>query len=198
MRGLLIFLSSILIFNSCKTTQANAVKTSEEQLADEGFIKYSIAAGKQKPIPNPFAFFDRASLKFIVHFDSSAIYSNSGKKDKRDINKLYGFSDNFSLHHRYSARFGWRWLNDSLQLTAYCYNNGLRSFKEICNIPLNGFDTCEIKVAGNEYIFSVNGKSMSMPRSAKGENAVGYKLFPYFGGNESAPQDIHIYIKELK
>lgn len=198
MRGFLIFISLLIFFNSCKTTQLTDAKTNDELLAEDGFVKYIIAAGKQKPIPNPLFFFDRENLQFIVHFDSSAIYVNEGKKDRRDINKLYGFSDNFSMHHRYSARFGWRWLNDSLQLTAYCYNNGMRSFKEITNISLNSFDTCEIKVSGNEYIFSVNGKSMSMPRSAKGKNAVGYKLFPYFGGNESAPHEIHIYIKEIK
>mgnify|MGYP006972337173 CR=1 FL=1 len=172
--------------------------TKDQPLIAAGFIKYSIPAGKQKPIPNPFVFFDKSKLKFIVHFDSSAIYQNQVKRDRRDINKLMGFSDHFSLHHRYSARFGWRWLNDSLQLTAYCYNKGIRSFKEICNIPLYSFDTCEIKISGNQYIFSVNDQSISMPRTAGGKNAVGYKLFPFFGGNESAPHDIHIYIKELK
>lgn len=194
----IIFLTFFLSFIGCTATKQSSSKTPDDVLAENGFIKYTIPKGKQKPSPNPLVLVDAKSLKFIVHFDSTAIYINDVKKDRRDINKLYGFSDNFSLHHRYSARFGWRWLNDRLQLTAYCYNNGIRSFKEISNIQLNGFDTCEIKISGNEYIFSVNEKSISMPRSAHGKNAVGYKLFPFFGGNEAAPHDINIYIKEIK
>ena len=193
-----IFILFFTFFNSCSSTKNLSLNTPGELLKENGFLKYTIPKGKQKPSPNPLVLFDAKSLKFIVHFDSSAIYVNDIKKDRRDINKLYGFSDNFSLHHRYSARFGWRWLNDSLQLTAYCYNNGMRSFKEICNIQLNGFDTCSIKIYDNEYLFSVNEKFISMPRSAHGKNAVGYKLFPYFGGNEVAPHDINIYIKEIK
>lgn len=193
-----IFLTFFLSFIGCTASKQSYSKTTDELSLENGFIKYTIHKGKQRPTPNPLVLFDAKSLTFIVHFDSSAIYINDVKKDRRDINKLYGFSDNFSMHHRYSARFGWRWLNDSLQLTAYCYNNGIRSFKEISNIELNSFDTCSIRISGNEYIFSVNEKFISMPRSAHGKNAVGYKLFPYFGGNELAPHDINIYIKEIK
>ena len=37
----------------------------------------------------------------------------------------------------------------------------------------------------------------SLPRTSATSKAEGYKLYPYFGGDESAPHDIFIYIKEL-
>jgi hypothetical protein len=37
-----------------------------------------------------------------------------------------------------------------------------------------------------------------MTRESKTEKAEGYKLFPYFGGDETAPHNISIWIKELQ
>jgi hypothetical protein len=37
----------------------------------------------------------------------------------------------------------------------------------------------------------------SLPRTSTTIKAEGYKLYPYFGGYECAPQTINIFIKEL-
>lgn len=79
----------------------------------------------------PFAPVEYAELKFVVKFDSSAIYNTVDPSNQYDINKLYGFSDNDSLHQRYSARFGWRWSDNALRIFAYVYNSGVRSSKEL-------------------------------------------------------------------
>jgi hypothetical protein len=42
----------------------------------------------------------------------------------------------------------------------------------------------------------VNDKTTAMPRTSKAAVAKGYKLFPYFGGDETAPHDINIWVKE--
>lgn len=161
-------------------------------------MQYTIPQGRHTANPRPIHFFRGSVLQFIVHFDSSAIYKNTAKGTGRDVNKLYGFSDNFALHHRYSARFGWRWLNDSLHLLAYYYNNGYRSFQEITSIRINAFDTCRIRVTKGAYIFSVNQKSITVPREASGRKACGYLLYPYFGGDATAPHTISIYIRRWK
>ena len=57
--------------------------------------------------------------------------------------------------------------------------------------------TCSIKVSGDHYIFSVNNITTQMARESQTSEASGYKLFPYFGGNETAPHEIDIWIKEL-
>ncbi|MEO5783498.1 MAG: hypothetical protein ABIQ07_09520 [Ginsengibacter sp.] len=36
----------------------------------------------------------------------------------------------------------------------------------------------------------------SLPRTSTTAKAIGYKLYPYFGGDETAPHEIDIWIKE--
>jgi hypothetical protein len=131
-----------------------------------------------------------------VKFDSSAIYITKDAGNQYDVNKLYGFSDNGSSHQQFSARLGWRWSDNALRLFGYTYNNGQFSFEEIAKISIGLENDCAIIVSGTSYIFTVNGKTVTMPRLSEGTVATGYKLFPYFGGDEPAPHDIHIWIKE--
>lgn len=51
-----------------------------------------------------------------------------------------------------------------------------------------------IKIEANKYIFAVDGTTIEMPRFSTSPN--GYKLYPYFGGDEVAPHEIKIRIKE--
>ena len=161
------------------------------------FTKYTIAAGKQYADKNLFTQTSYAELKFTAKFDSSAIYSNSDPNNQYDINKLYGFSDNNSTHHQFSARFGWRWSDNALRLFGYIYNNGVRSTKELGTVAIGAENNCSVKITPSHYVFSLNNLKDSLPRTSATFKAEGYKLYPYFGGDESAPHDIFIYIKEL-
>lgn len=194
MRSCLQLVLILSFFLSCRTSKISG----EDTFVKMGYTKYIIAKGSHRANPHPLKFFNGAQMQFLVSFDSSAIYQNTNRGTLRDINKLFGFSDNFSMHHRYSARFGWRWLNDSLHVLAYWYNNGQRSFQEITSIPLYTMDTCIIRISGNEYIFSVGQKSITVPRAARGKKATGYLLYPFFGGDAVAPHEISIYLKVLK
>ncbi len=51
-----------------------------------------------------------------ITFDSSAIYRTVDSLNQYDINKLIGWSDCGDNHTENSIRFGWRWLNDSLEI----------------------------------------------------------------------------------
>jgi hypothetical protein len=164
--------------------------------APTGFEKYTIAQGQQYCDKNGYNAIQLSELKFTVKFDSSAIYQTIDPVNQLDINKLYGFSDNNALHHDFSARFGWRWSNNALRLFAYVYNNGVQANKELGTVAIGTENSCSIKVAGDKYIFTLNGKTDTMPRASTTANAVGYKLYPYFGGDEFAPHTISIWIKE--
>src|ERR1700730_8541484 len=129
-------------------------------------------------------------FKFKVKFDSSAIYQTALLENQEDINKLYGFSDNEADHHIFSARFGWRWSNQALRLFTYVYNSGELSYQEIGTIEIGTEYTCSIRVTATSYIFSVNDKTIETPRASITAMAKGYKLYPYFGGDEAAPHDI--------
>ena len=161
------------------------------------FLKYTIPEGKQYCDQNNFLPVKLQQLNFRVRFDSSAIYNTRNPENQDDINKLFGFSDNNTTHQQFSARFGWRWSDNALRLFAYNYNNGNRSFKELATIEIGRIYSCSITVAGNEYIFAVNGVEIRMPRKSATAMVEGYQLYPYFGGDETAPHDIFIWIEKL-
>lgn len=135
-------------------------------------------------------------LSFKAHFDSSAIYTTTHEENQADINKLYGFSDCSSSHHTNSARFGWRWTGKDLEIHAYTYVNGVRNSKYITSVAFDKAFDYSITVLPDHYQFTVNETSVSMDRSCSGP-ASGYVLYPYFGGDETAPHDITILIETL-
>lgn len=135
-------------------------------------------------------------LRFSVVFDSTAVYTTTDPVNQGDINKLYGLADCGSEHHTNSARFGWRWYNGKLEVHAYTYINMKRQSAYIGAVTLGEEAICEVRMENRKYIFSMNGKSVTMPRACKGTGE-GYLLYPYFGGNEAAPHDVTIIIQEL-
>lgn len=160
------------------------------------FTKYNIWQGQQYCDSNKFVQTSYSELKFIAKFDSSAIYKTIDPNNQYDINKLYGFSDNNAQHQQFSARFGWRWSDNALRLFGYVYNDGIRSSKELGTVAIGAENNCSIKVNIKSYVFSLNGKVDSLPRTSPTTIATGYKLYPYFGGDELAPHNVSIWIKE--
>ncbi len=135
-------------------------------------------------------------LTFDAIFDQSAIYQTQQIENQHDINKLMGFSDCNSLHHENSARFGWRWLDGNLEIHAYAYASGKRVTRFIGNVDIDTSNTYQITMTQDSYIFNLVGFN---PVVIKRENHCNrgfyYMLFPYFGGDESAPHDILIQVK---
>jgi hypothetical protein len=137
-----------------------------------------------------------SQLRFEAIFDKSAVYSTVLANNQADINKLYGMSDCGSLHQTNSARFGWRWYNNRLEILGYVYNGGKWSYKYIASVDLDKAYTYELSLQSQVYLFRVNGSEVSLPRSCSGQGS-GYMLYPYFGGDETAPHDITIRIRDL-
>lgn len=163
----------------------------------EGFVTYKILKGQQSASPSQYKFYSSLTeMKFTAKFDSSAIYATVNPTNQLDINKLYGFSDDDKQHHASSARIGWRWYSNRLELFGYVYNDSVRSTQLITQVPLKTEIPCSIKVDGTRYVFTANGTQITMPRTAKTPTGKGYRLYPYFGGDEMAPQDITIQIRE--
>ena len=183
---------------SCeKSTEAVAILNHPGNTSPQ-FIKYTIKAGQQYCEQSIYKATDYNELKFVVKFDSTAIYQTASPNNQLDVNKLYGFSDNGDDHHHFSARFGWRWSEDNLHLFAYVYNNSEMTYEELGTIRIGTEYTCSIKITSANYIFSINEASKTMPRASTTATAIGYRLYPFFGGDEAAPHDINIWIKELE
>ena len=173
-------------------------KNDNTETSANTYVQYTISEGRQYCDKRGIVAVKDSVLSFKVKFDSSAIYTTSDAANQSDINKLFGFGDNNALdHHQYSARFGWRWSDQALRLFAYVYNKGVMSFKEIGSVQIGAENTCSIKIEGDKYLFSLNGTEITMPRASTTALAEGYKLWPYFGGDESAPHTISIWIKEI-
>ncbi len=191
---------ALLGFCACKKTlvtyTAPVTDSNIPARAQKQFTTYTIKSGKQYCENNIFTPAEYSELKFWVRFDSSAVYTTLLPENQFDINKLYGFADNNAHHHEFSARFGWRWSMNALRLFAYVYNSGERSMLEIGTVDIGKDVYCGIKVASHTYYFTLNDKTILMPRQATTIKATGYKLYPYFGGDELAPHDIKIGIKE--
>lgn len=166
-----------------------------EKRIESSSTTYLIKKG-QHSSTNKVASLNVSKMMFTATFDSSAIYKTKKAANQADINKLYGLSDCGTHHHQNSARFGWRWYNDELQIHAYSYNGGERNFEYITPVALNKEYTYTVEMTDDAYIFTLDGKTVSVERSCTGE-AAGYKLFPYFGGDEKAPHNISIVIKDF-
>ena len=178
--------------NACSITN----KSVSFNIVTEGFKTYIIKRGAHYCTPNPFLFTSKSVLTFTAIFDSSCKYKTVDHHNQKDINKLFGFSDCNTSHKENSARVGWRWSHDSLRLFGYVHNGRDIIFQEITTAPIGRIINCRISCLTNQYKFEVNGKTALLPRHCSG-NYLRYKLYPYFGGDEVAPQDIKIYLSEL-
>lgn len=186
----IMILSSVLIFSGCIKDVFNPDKTGS-------FVKYTIPKGGQSSTPSVYKYYTNISiLSFDVRFDSTAIYQTVTPSNQGDINKLYGFADDNKSHWISSARIGWRWFGNELQLMGYVYNDSVNVNQLITAVPLNKDISCSIQVNGSKYIFSANGKSIELPRTAKSTGGLGYRLYPFFGGDEMAPHEMYIHIRE--
>ena len=137
----------------------------------------------------------KTEISFDLCFNESALYEYTNF-DSVDWNKAYGFSDSWSKHHTNSARIAWRCKNGKLQLAAYVYLFKERIATSLGYFPLNTWIPCSIKLIGDSYLFIVNGVPHRVPRNPINERGLKYMLKPYFGGNNSAPHNISIVIKE--
>ena len=137
------------------------------------------------------------SLEFTAIFDESAMYQSKIEVNQWDVNKLMGFSDCNSFHHQNSARFGWAWQNEQLVIFAYAYVDAERIIQPIGTMALNEPMHFQLSMTSSQYVFQM-GDYDEVRFARKNTCTVGmyYMLFPYFGGDEVAPHDITIKVKQ--
>jgi hypothetical protein len=122
------------------------------------------------------------TFNWSIEFDSSAIYNTMDSLNQMDINKLIGWSD------------CWRW-KDSLEIHWFKHENGSFTFAKITSIDLCKPYDYYLKIHDWDYEVAVDGVKVFVPRNCVTHSRK-YQLFPYFGGDETAPHDITIKIKK--
>lgn len=188
------FVCAVVLLTACHKTVTPS--SSNVVIDTVGFTSYTIKKGGHFATNDVSRPIETSSLRFVVQFDRSAVYQTTNADNQYDINKLYGFSDNGGTHQQYSARFGWRWSDAALHLFAYVYNEGRVTAQELGAVPLGAKLRCRIDVTATNYQFSCNEYQQTLPRKSTTINGKGYLLYPYFGGDEVAPHDVTIWIKE--
>ncbi len=139
---------------------------------------------------------DSRQMNFRAMFDSTAIYDLDSEAKQSSTNKLLGFADCNSHHHENSARFGWQWYHDQLEILAYTYVDGERQEEFIGVVTLDKYHFFSIALEDDHYAFRLDNLPVTrMTRGQTCNTGAYYMLFPYFGGQDVAPHDIHIYIK---
>lgn len=197
---ILFFTASLYLSCTKQTSPAVTPSSSESTSVDAStasYRTYILRKGEHYSKPNPFRLTTKSSLRFNAIFDSSCIYKTVDSINQYDINKLYGFSDCGSQHLTNSARIGWRWVNNELQLFAFVHNNGaILPETSMGSAPIGSVINCRITCKPSVYEFEVNGLVKTLPRHCYSA-FTRYMLNPYFGGDETAPQNIRILIDQL-
>ena len=161
-------------------------------------IEFKIKKGEHSSSPAYLKLFIGKSIQFQAVFNETAqyIFEGAAAKNQSDINKLFGFSDCTDSHMENSARFGWRWLNNELQILAFIHKDGKFASSLMGTAQFNKVYDYSISLSSDKtkYIFKFKNKSVEMDRGCSSNKAKGYFLKPYFGGDEVAPHDIKIKI----
>ena len=168
-----------------------------KEVDDLGFRVYTIPAGKHSSgsfLNHP----DNSKINFKFILDESAYYKTEIPENQHDVNKIYGMSDFGLRHQKYSIRLGWRYIHNELQLCWLRHEQGIHSSATIRNIEPDVIYNATIDIKTFYYVIVIDYDTTLVRRRPEGNWGLirRYYLYPYFGGNEYAPHDITIKIKE--
>ncbi|MEX0967529.1 MAG: hypothetical protein WD077_09840 [Bacteroidia bacterium] len=162
--------------------------------------KYTIAQGKHFPQGlNLNLYIGKTFLHFRARFGSSCRYE-IGQPDQDDICKLTGLTPGF-IRNRNSARWGWRFdvERDQVELLYYCQVKGNLEFGSIGFVNLEQDFEASLEASSSQYIFKLLKPTAQEHTVAKNNTlSIGYRNVPYFGGNQTAPHDMELWIEVLK
>ena len=168
-----------------------------KEVDDLGFRIYTIPAGSHSS-GSFLNHLDNSRINFKFILDESAYYKTEIPENQGDISKIYGMSDFGLRHQKYSIRLGWRYINNELQLCWLRHEEGRHSSAKIRTIEPDVIYDATIDIKTFFYVIVVDGDTTMVRRRPEGNWGLirRYYLYPYFGGNEYAPHDITIKIKE--
>ncbi len=167
------------------------------------WIKYTIKKGKH------FCNFtwSRLCLRFNTSLAFKCIFSNNCKYDLQDsnqfdVNKLYGLGWGFKGPLYNSYRIGWRYnaIKDKIELFLFIQENKTRTLKYLDAVELNQEFTVRMIVDNNNllvYLYLQGQQTITASYQFKSIGKILYRCFPYFGGDQTAPDTMNIFIKEI-
>jgi len=91
-------------------------------------------------------------------------------------------------------------LDGKIHIYAYSYANTKRIIQDICVVEKDKEYKFIIKIKSGRAIFTVIDREYNLKQAiqpAPRNRLFGYHLWPYFGGNKTAPKDIFIELNEF-
>jgi len=122
-------------------------------------------------------------------------YYEFENQDDYDLNKLVGVSRGLRVH-RDSVRLAWRpefERKNYFQIHAYVYDKGNRVSRYLTTVGAHEKITWEIMMSDGNYHIKVGDESLTIKKSKT--RGWGFALYPYFGGDNKARQNMNIYLK---
>jgi len=168
-----------------------------KEVDDFGFRTYTIPEGKHRSgsfLNHP----NNSKIEFKFILDESAVYYTEIPENQHDVNKIYGFSDFGKKHQNHSIRIGWRYIDGNIELCWLKHEEGVHLSSTIRNIELDEIYNAVIDIQTFYYVIIIDNDTTLVRRRPGGNWGLvrRYYLYPYFGGNEFAPHNITIKIKE--
>jgi hypothetical protein len=129
-------------------------------------------------------------IAFKAKFYENCIYEPMRVPEQ--INKLYGMS--YGLHHRCSARIGWRSDGRRIEILSYLYSAPrIRVFESMGFIDAEQWHTFTIR-RDHKMVYLTMDRQQPRAYALKAPFPIGYRLFPYFGGEYPAPHTMSIEV----
>lgn len=141
-------------------------------------------------------------MRFQAFFGKNAVYKDKEIVNYKQVNKLYGFSE--GMHLQNSCRIGWRSNGKKIEFFLYCHVDGKIEFKKLGESNSGKWVSFILKTKDKNYLGTIiNDKGNSSTRKIERSKNIKklsrillvYKLFPYFGGKYSSPNDLLIKLK---
>jgi len=162
-------------------------------------MRYRIKRGKHSFFKLPGFYLGKPNaLEGTFKYERNCWYARPDDHvDWLDINKLTGIS--LGLHKNNSLRIGWRPLYDQkeqIELFAYFYNHGNRFFQSVAQVQTDKVYQFQLRMRRSESkaVLEIDGIGETGLDFEFPSTWWGYYLYPYFGGNKTAPQDMTIHV----
>jgi hypothetical protein len=138
----------------------------------------------------------RSAYNFKFH--SECWWAPPRNSDDNDLNKLCGIGYGTN-HQENSARLAWRPdfnVPGKIEIYGYVYDqqSGGHISKYITSVQTGVNCTGLITSTDTTYVIMVNAVSVTMQNNIKDPNLC-FHLYPYFGGNNTAPHDMVIELE---
>lgn len=156
---------------------------------------YEVKKGENYFKPRALWFETADSIEMEVMFLPSCIYETKQNQNQGDWNKLFGISSLFG-RKALSYRFVWRCNIDLIEIGAYWYQNNVRGDIHIGCVKIGARIALKLSKNANSVQWFIDGQEK---HSILGKWPVlGWKLRPYFGGDESAPKNMKLFMQRIK